>query len=121
MIDLKSDDYVVAVWFARQAHGWDWLACAVRRAGTTEYEMLYRHRHDQADEREPFAAGKDDKRWITVPVEAADEQALLPAVDKLLAGMQLGRTERVLVHGNLDAMVTALKDKPWAHAVEAAP
>jgi hypothetical protein len=119
VIDLKADDRVIAVWFARQAHGWDWMACAVRRAGSSEYELLYRHRHDQAGESEPFAAGKDDKRWIALPVSAADEQALLPAVDKLLAGMRLGRTERVIVQGNPEAMMTALKDKPWAHASEA--
>jgi len=122
VIDLKPEDYVVAVWFAQQRHGWDWMACAVRRKGSDGFEVLYRHRHDQTMESEPFTAGKDDKRWITVKIDAADELALLPAVDKLLTDMKVRQVERVLVRGNADAMMNALKDnlkdKEWAHARE---
>ena len=116
MIDLKADDYVVAVWFARQKQGWDWMACAVRRRGASDFELLYRHRHGDTGDSAPFTPGKDDKRWITVTIQAADELGLLTSVDRLLAEKQLGHVERVLVRGNTHSMMNALADKPWAHA-----
>jgi hypothetical protein len=115
VIDLKADDYVVAVWFAQQKRGWDWMACAVRRGGSSDFELLYRHRHGEKDEQEPFKAGQDDKRWITVKLDVTEEPAVLAAVDQRLSDMKLGHVDRVMVRGNADAMMSALSDKVWAH------
>ena len=119
MIDLKADDHVVAVWFAQQGRGWDWMACAVRRPGASTFELLSRHRHAETGESEPFGAGQDAKRWISEEIAAADEASLLAAIDALLADRKLRRVERVLVGGNVAAMTAALADKTWAHAAAA--
>ena len=117
MIDLNPEDHVVAVWFARQRRGWDWLGCAVRRAGSSTFDFLYRHRHDKAGQSDPFTAGKDDTHWMSVKIDAVDEPTLLTAVDSLLTEKKIGHVERVLVRGNAQAMMAALEGKAWAHPV----
>lgn len=116
IFDLKEDDYILGVWFI----AWetcDWVA-SIQKKDDGDYQLRYRFRYYNEESTSPFD-GKDRKSIYSGTTPFRDEEKIIAEIDNVQNRMIEDRPallrDRIIVRGNAEKLIDALKGKEWAH------
>ena len=122
--EIRDDTQIAGIWFmdAGAANGFDWLAHVYKQGPEGLWEFKYRFRYHEPDDRKDPFNNNDRKTWMSGEAHGGtdeDRQKLIDMmreVSRKLTEVADGRLDEVLDVGTgVEALMAALKDKPWCH------